>query len=59
MGSMAGPDSKHWASEICAVPVMGFQAYTDNNIGKTSIRDVYFITHSKNYKYTYMYLSFF
>lgn len=34
MGSVTGPDSKHWASEICTVPVIGFQAYSDNNNGK-------------------------
>lgn len=42
MVSMAGPDSKHWASEICAVPVIGFQAYTDNNNGKSVAYKAFF-----------------
>jgi len=37
MGSVTGPDSKHWASEICTVPVIGFQAYSDNNNGKKTV----------------------
>jgi len=45
MGSMAGPDSKHCASEICDVPVMGFQAYTDNNNGKTVAYIILFQMH--------------
>jgi len=51
MGSMAGPDSKHCASEICDVPVMGFQAYTDNNNGKTVAYIILFQMHEKQFKY--------